>query len=162
MEPVVLAAWEAARWLAAAGLGLLAGALLAEGALLVPYWRTLTAQQFYALHPVYGPRLYRFYAPLTIAAPLAAVAAAALAAIAGATGRGVSIAAALLALALLACYPLFFKGANEAFARRAVPPEALGEALARWARWHWARTAIALAAFACSLFALQGALQDRS
>ena len=139
---------------AAALLGLLAGALLAEGALLVPYWRSLSPEQFYALHPTYGPMLYRFYAPLTIAAPLAALLSAACA-IAFAPGhRLASIAAALLALALVACYGLYFKRANGEFAARAVPDAELAAALARWAAWHRARVVIAVLAFVCSLLAL--------
>jgi hypothetical protein len=138
---------------AATLLGLLAGALLAEGALLVPYWRTLSPEQFYALHPTYGPRLYRFYAPLTIAAPLAALVSAGLA-----TAVGVHVAAAwgaaLLTLALLACYGLFFRRANDAFTRHAVAAEELPAALARWAAWHHARVVIAILAFVCSLLAL--------
>jgi hypothetical protein len=138
---------------AAALLGLLAGALLAEGALLVPYWRTLSPEQFYALHPTYGPRLYRFYAPLTIAAPLAALASAGLA-----TAVGVHVAAAwgaaLLTLALLACYGLYFSRANDEFTRHAVPADELPAALARWAAWHRARVVIAILAFVCSLLAL--------
>lgn len=62
--------------LTAGVLGLLAGALLLEGALLVPYWRTLSAQAFYDLHPVYGPKLFRFFAPLTTAGPALATVAA--------------------------------------------------------------------------------------
>lgn len=45
--------------IAAVSLGLLAGALLAEDRLLVPYWRTVSAETFYALHPTYGPLLYQ-------------------------------------------------------------------------------------------------------
>jgi hypothetical protein len=138
---------------AAALLGLLAGALLAEGALLVPYWRTLTPEQFYALHPTYGPRLYRFYAPLTMAAPLAALLSAG-----GATFVHSHVAAAwgaaLLALALVACYGLYFQRANDAFSRHAVPPDELAPELARWAAWHRARVVIAILAFLSSLLAL--------
>jgi hypothetical protein len=42
-------------------LGLFVGALLAEGALFVPYWKTLKAEAFFSLHKEYGPRLYRFF-----------------------------------------------------------------------------------------------------
>lgn len=139
---------------AAALLGLLAGALLAEGALLVPYWRTLSAEQFYALHPTYGPLLYRFYAPLTVAAPLAALLSAAVATALGADRAAAAWGAALLALALVACYGLFFRRANDAFSRHAVPAADLPAALARWAAWHRARVVIAILAFVCSLLAL--------
>lgn len=143
--------------LAALSLGLLAGALLAEDQLLVPYWRTLPADTFYALHPTFGPLLYRFYAPLTAAAPTAAVLAMLQALLtAGAFGwRGVfAMAAAILALSLLVIYAVFFRAANDAFARHAVPAADLPQALARWAAWHRARVYVVIIAFVMSLGAL--------
>lgn len=143
--------------IAAVSLGLLAGALLAEDRLLVPYWRTVSAETFYALHPTYGPLLFRFFAPLTMAAPLAAVLAVAQVTLqSGAlTARSLAaIAAAVLTCSLVAIYLLYFKAANEAFARRAVSTTDLPAALARWAAWHRARVLICLAAFGLSLVTL--------
>lgn len=143
--------------MAAAILGLLAGALLAEDRLLVPYWRTLSADTFYALHPTYGPLLYRFFAPLTMAAPLAAVLAAVQVALqsGGLTPRSLaSIAAAVLTCSLVAIYLLYFKSANEAFLRRAVSAVDLPAVLARWAAWHRLRVVICVAAFGLSLVTL--------
>lgn len=143
--------------LAAASIGLLAGALLAEDQLLLPYWRTLSADAFYALHPTYGPRLYRFFAPLTALAP-PATALAAIQIVAQSDGIGpraiASIAAAVLTCSLLAFYSLYFKAANDAFARHAVSAEDLPATLARWAAWHRARVLVSLAAFVLSLVAL--------
>ena len=45
---------------AAATLGLWAGALLLEGGVLVPLWRSLPPAEFFTWHPASGPRLYRF------------------------------------------------------------------------------------------------------
>jgi hypothetical protein len=143
--------------MAAASLGLLAGALLAEDRLLVPYWRTLPAETFYALHPTYGPLLYRFFAPLTMAAPLATVLAMVqiLLQYGGLTARSITaIAVAVLTCSLVAIYLLYFKSANDAFARRAVPPEELLAVLARWAAWHRARVLICSVAFLLSLLVL--------
>ena len=144
-------------FMAAGSLGLLAGALLAEDRLLLPYWRTLSADAFYALHPSYGPRLYRFFAPLTAAAPMAAVLAA-IQIVAQSEGLGprttAAITAAVLAWSLVAIYMVYFRPANDAFARHAVSPEDLPAALARWADWHRARVLVCLAAFALSLVAL--------
>ena len=141
----------------AASLGLLAGALLAEDRLLVPYWRTLSAEAFYALHPTFGPMLYRFFAPLTMVAPLAA----ALAMVqvtqqsGGLTLRSLAaIATAVLAFGLVAIYFLYFKSANEALLRRAVSATDLPKTLARWAAWHRARVVIVVAAFGLSLVTL--------
>ncbi len=42
------------------------------------------------------------------------------------------MAAAILALSLLVIYAVFFRAANDAFARHAVPAADLPQALARW------------------------------
>jgi hypothetical protein len=143
--------------LAAVSLGLLAGALLAEDRLLVPYWRTLSADTFYALHPAFGSMLYRFFAPLTMMAPLAAVLSAVQVTVqsGGLTPRSVAaIATAVLTCSLLAIYGLYFKSANDAFSRRAVSAADLPATLARWAAWHRARVVIVVAAFGLSLVTL--------
>ncbi len=143
--------------LAAASLGLLAGALLAEDRLLVPYWRTLPAEAFYALHPTFGPMLYRFFAPLTMAAPLAAALAMVQVTleVGGLTSRSLAATAtAALTFSLVAVYFLYFKSANDALSRRAVSATDLPATLARWAAWHRARVYIAAAAFGLSLITL--------
>lgn len=141
--------------LAAGLLGVFAGALLAEAALLVPYWRELAPQDFYRLHPVYAPRLFRFFAPLTIAVPLIAVCSAVVALVLRAPGRRYGVAAAVLSLTVVATYFVYFKQANDAFADRAVAEHALAGELARWAAWHRGRTGLACVAFALSLLALR-------
>lgn len=143
--------------LAAMSLGLLAGALLAEDRLLLPYWRTLSAETFYELHPTYGPLLYRFFAPLTMAAPSAAVLAAVQVIVqsgALAPRSLAAITAAVLTCSLVAIYFVFFKSANEAFERRAVAESDLPTALARWATWHRARVLVCVAAFGFSVVTL--------
>ena len=54
--------------LATVALGLFAGSLLTEGALLVPYWRTLSPSEFFGRHGDFGPRLFRYFFPVTNAA----------------------------------------------------------------------------------------------
>lgn len=143
--------------LAAGSLGILAGALLAEDRLLVPYWRTLPAETFFAQHPIVGPMLYRFFAPLTMAAPLAAVLSMAQVILQSGVLTPRSFAAivtAVLTCSLVAIYFLYFKAANEAFLARAVSAADLPATLARWAAWHRARVIIVVAAFALSLLTL--------
>lgn len=142
---------------AALSLGLLAGALLAEDRLLLPYFRTLSAETFFALHPMFGPMLFRFFAPLTIVPPVATVLAAVQTIRMSGTFAPASlaaVAAAMLTCGLLAIYQLFFKSANAAFERRTVPDTDLPAALTRWAAWHRARVLVCLAAFGLSLVAL--------
>ena len=62
--------------LAVLALGLSAGALVAEGAVLVPFWRSLQPESFLAWYRQHATLLLRFFGPLEIvAASLAVVAA---------------------------------------------------------------------------------------
>ncbi len=132
-------------------LGLFIGALLAEGALLVPYWRTLSPEQFFSLHKVFGPRLYRFYAPLTITATLLMVSTAIVCWLAEHPGRMATLIAGVLTLSMIAIYFLYFRGANAKFAAASIRAEELSPELARWAKWHWLRVAVGIIAFAVAL-----------
>lgn len=135
-------------------LGLLAGALWAEGGLLVPYWKTLKATEFYRLHPEYAPRLFRFFAPITAIAPAVALAAACLAWYTHAEARWLSSCTALLANALVVIYFAYFKQTNLAFARATISAEHLPAELNRWHNWHRLRVAICLLAFLLSIASL--------
>ena len=150
-------------FLAAAGLALFAGALLTEAMVLVPMWRTLEPQAFFTLHAAHAHRLYAFFAPLTVSAVLLAVLAALISVATHSPHGSASVVAAVLALVVLATYPLYFQRANAGFsaastgcaaantAHAALPAE-----LARWASWHWFRTAVSLGALTAALLALRG------
>jgi hypothetical protein len=147
---------EVMLFLSAAGLALFVGALLTEAMVLVPMWRTLQPQEFFTLHAAHAHRLYTFFAPLTVSATLLAVGAA-IASVA--TDRPLSsaaVVAAVLALFVLSTYFLYFQRANASFAAASITHEALPAELARWASWHWFRTAIGLVALASALLALRG------
>ena len=136
-------------------LGLLVGALLAEGCVLVPYWRSLPADVFFSMRQDFGPRLYRFFAPLTTTATLLTIISALIEIVRPThTARFSVAAAALLALVMVAFYGLYFKRANAAFAAGLFSQGELADELKRWARWHWVRVGIGLAAFAASLTGL--------
>ena len=147
---------EAMVFLAAASLALFIGALLTEAMVLVPMWRTLQPQEFFALHAAHAHRLYAFFAPLTVSATLLAVVAAITSVAANRPQSSASIVAAALALVVLSTYGLYFRRANASFAEASITHEALPAELARWASWHWFRTAIGLVALASALLALRG------
>ena len=149
---------EAMPLLSAAGLALFVGALLTEAIVLVPMWRTLQPQEFFALHAAHAHRLYAFFAPLTVGATLLAVIAAITSVAADRPLSSASVAAAVLALVILATYPLYFQRANAGFADASITHEALPAELARWAAWHWFRTSVGLVALASALLALRGTL----
>lgn len=140
--------------LSAGTIGLLVGALLAEGAMFVPYWRSLSADTFYSLHKEYGPRLYRFFAPLTIAPSLLTFGAAGACMWASDSGRWPTLIAALLFLSVIMTYIAYFKQANARFARASLSPDELSAELARWANWHWARVVLGILAFGAALLGI--------
>jgi hypothetical protein len=142
--------------LAAGCLALFIGALFVEAMVLVPMWRSLKPQEFFALHAAHAHRLYAFFAPLTVSATLLAVAAAITSVTTNRPLSFASVIAAVLALMMLATYGLYFRHANAKFAEASITYEALPAELARWASWHWFRTTIGLVALASALLALRG------
>ena len=147
---------EVMPFLAAAGLALFVGALLTEAMVLVPMWRTFQPQEFFTLHAAHAHRLYTFFAPLTVSATLLAVVAAITSVATGRPLSSASVVAAVLALVILSTYILYFQRANASFAEASITHEALPAELARWASWHWFRTAVGLVALASALLALRG------
>ncbi|MET0335772.1 MAG: hypothetical protein ABW190_16005 [Rhizobacter sp.] len=143
-------------FLAAAGLALFVGALLTEAMVLVPMWRSLQPQEFFTLHAAHAHRLYTFFAPLTMGATLLAVLAAITSVATNRPLASASVVAGAISLVILSTYGLYFRRANASFAEASITHEALPAELARWAAWHWFRTAIGLVALAASLLALRG------
>jgi len=127
--------------------GLLAGSLLTEGMVLVPFWRGLPMAKFYELHGSGGPKLFRYFAPLTTIAVLAAVVHAATSG-----GTGSWIAASLCCLTL-ASFFVFFRSVNSQLSAHAYNEADLSAVLGKWAMWHHARTFLMLSAFAILSFA---------
>lgn len=137
-------------------IGLLAGSLLTEAVILVPYWRRMEPAEFFRLHGSLGPNLFRYFAPLTILAVGLAVV---LAFISGATSIPWVISA-VLCLTALAIFFIYFRAANQRFAAHNMPDEALKGELTNWASWHWLRTTIIVIALGTSIFGhtLEGGL----
>ncbi len=135
-------------------LGLFAGSLLTEALLLVPYFRSLSFEDFNRLHGAFGPRLFRYYAPLTIAATVIPLAAAAATILDYPRTNFFAWSAAALVLVILGTYIFYFRAANLAFAERRLDEPALTKELARWASVHTFRTALAMCAFIASVLAV--------
>jgi hypothetical protein len=135
-------------------LGLSAGALLAEGGLLVPFWRSLPPESFLGWYREHASILQRFFGPLQIAAFALAAVAAALRWFVRGSASPFLVLAALLAFAVLVAFPLYFERVNASFAAGTIAPDLVPEELRRWSSWHWVRTIIATAAFVAGVTAL--------
>lgn len=125
-------------------IGIYAGSLLTEAMILVPYWRRMEADEFFSLHETLGPNLLRFFAPLTMIAVFASV-------LAAAFGDKWKILAGALCVSALIIFFLYFKKANASFAAHSLQDKDLEKELTRWARWHWLRTVIVIAALTASV-----------
>lgn len=136
--------------IAAFFLGLLAGSLLLEGLVLVPFFRKLKPEEFFSFHPIVGQQLFRYFAPLTSLAVFMAIISAIWA---GGSNIGLNISAAASLIVLL-FFPFYFKNANEAFSNGQVSTDELPERLAQWGKVHSARTMVAVAAFGLAVFSV--------
>jgi hypothetical protein len=134
-------------------LGLFAGSLLTEAFLLVPYFRSIKFDDFYRLHDDFGPRLYRYYAPLTIAATVLPLVSAAAITLVDPTKSSLSWLAAALSFAIMTTYFLYFRRANLSFAEKRLSETELELELTRWSGVHNFRTVLAISAFVVSILA---------
>jgi hypothetical protein len=141
-------------FLSAIALGLSAGALLVEGAVLIPFWRSQQPEAFLAWYREHAALLLRFFGPMEISAAVIAVLVALLKWTSAGSDAHLSIAAAVLAVAVLGSFPLYFQRANASFAAGTIAVDRVAPELRRWALWHLARTAIAMASFILAVLAL--------
>lgn len=132
--------------------GLLAGALLTEARILVPYWKTMPPAEFLRLHHTMASSLFGFYAPLTIAGSALPIVTSILNIAFKDPSSAWWLVSGLCAISLLAFYFGFFKKANQTFADTsdATVAEAV---LKKWAFLHNLRTLIAVGGFLAAVAA---------
>jgi Domain of unknown function (DUF1772) len=143
------------RYLSAASLGVFAGAMLTEGGVLVPFWRALAPEDFLRWYAANAGRLLAFFSPVTAVSAVLALLAAVGSFWEGHPGRWWALGAALLVLAAVVSFFVYFEHANASFERATIAVDAVPAELARWGAWHNARTAVSLAALAAALLALR-------
>jgi hypothetical protein len=146
--------FDVVRFLSAASLGLFAGAMLTEGGVLVPYWRSLEATEFFAWYGRNGHRLHGFFSPLTIVSALLAIAAASVSFWEGYSGRWLALLAAVISLSVVSMFFLYFQGANASFTAASLDTNKVPAELARWSMWNWWRTGLSFVAFAVAMLSL--------
>ena len=152
--PLINLTSELIHILSTAGIGLLVGALLTEGCLLVPYWRSLSADRFHALYRELHPLLYRYFTPLTVAPLVLSLIAVVIGLVISGSKSWLTLTAGVLMVWVTATHEVYFKKANSQFAAGSLSPDALSNELARWSAWNWFRVGLGLMAFGASLLGL--------
>jgi len=130
------------------------GTQIAEGVLLVPYWQSLPAKEFYHFYEQFGPSIGRFYTVLTIIAALIPIAIALILFRRKSPAFKYALASAIFALLFVASFYIYFKGANELFYEATLSEELLKIELIRWEKWHWSRIGIELLSLICLISAV--------
>src|SRR5262245_32326627 len=133
--------------LAVVALGLSAGAVVAEGAILIPFWRSLEPAAFLAWYHQHARLLLWFFGPLEVASALLVVLAALVSWFTGERSSGLLAGASVLALLVLAAFPLYFQRANGSFVEATIATTEVPMELHRYSNYHWVRVALAVAAF---------------
>jgi hypothetical protein len=136
-------------------LGLLAGGMLVIGVSFVSFWKSLSPSDFQAWFASYSHLIGRLMIPVGAGSIAASVATLVVCWSGPATRRRWLLIAALSAIVVMATYPIFFAGTNEAFVRGGLSDSAVRSLLDRWATWHWIRTSLGILGFFAALRALQ-------
>ena len=135
-------------------LAIFLGTQLTEAILFVPYWKKMLPKDFFELHKVYGSKIHRFFAPITILATIIPVITMVYSLVESNNIRLYTVLMGIFTLMFFSTYFLYFKKANESFAEASLTDEELPIELDRWDKWHWSRVFFEFAALAFALIAL--------
>ena len=118
------------------------GSQITEGVLLVPYWQSLTAADFYAYYNKFGPSIGQFYTVLTIVVGVIPVAVAIYCKLINSNALKYALISSFFAIGFVASFYVYFKGANELFYQASLNDLELKKELIIWSYWHWGRVFI--------------------
>ncbi|WP_370086427.1 hypothetical protein [Ekhidna sp.] len=115
------------------------GSQITEGVLLVPYWKSLPASDFYSYYKHFGPSIGRFYTILTIIAALIPISISIYCKQVDSNALKLALSSSFFAILFIACFYIYFKDANELFYQASLSEIALKKELVTWSYWHWGR-----------------------
>lgn len=138
-----------------ASFGLLVGSWLLEALVLVPFWRTMKAEDFLALYADLGVWIYRYFAPLTIITTVLGLSATVAPFVRGDAPGMYQLISMAMILITLGMFAVYFKKSIANFKAGIVGDGGVAEDLRRWARWHSVRVAVGMIGFVSSLIALR-------
>ncbi len=109
---------------------------------------------FFEQHESVGPLIYRFFAPITIAATVIPLITVLVNFIFNSNQLVLFYILGGSTLMFFSTYFLYFKDANQMFADRSISNEDLENELVRWGNWHWFRIVFEAIAFLSSIIIL--------
>ena len=115
------------------------GSQITEAIILVPYWQSLSASDFYLYYLNFGPSIGRFYTILTIIALIIPIGLSVYHIRTKSASLRYSIISAIFSTSFVACFYIYFKGTNELFYQSAFSENDLKVELVTWSQWHWCR-----------------------
>ena len=118
------------------------GSQITEGVLIVPYWQSLSAKEFYSYYNNFGHLIGGFYTILTIIALLIPLFTFFYCKFKKSKGLNFALVSALFAILFVASFYVYFKGANELFFQSTLNEIELKKELIIWSYWHWGRVVI--------------------
>jgi hypothetical protein len=130
------------------------GSQITESVLLVPYWKSLSASDFYTYYAQHGPVIGRFYTVLTIIAALIPISVAVYCKRINSRGLKFALVSSFFAILFIASFYVYFKGTNELFYEAHFTEAALKKELIVWNYWHWGRIVLEFTSLVFLMLAL--------
>jgi hypothetical protein len=135
-------------------LGVFFGTQLVEAVLIVPYWKELSANNFFEFYKTYGEKLHQFYAPLTIVSTMLPITIFVYYLFSKSKTELLMWLMTVSTILFFVTFFLYFKEANLNFTERIISNKELAYELIIWGKWHWGRVVCEAIAFGCSLILL--------
>lgn len=149
-------------FLAVAIFSIFIGSQITEGVLLVPYWQSLSAEEFYAYYAEFGPAIGTFYTILTVLAAIIPMIVALYCKTIHSNGFQFALLSSFLAILFVSAFYVYFKGTNELFYQGLLDEMSLEKELITWNYWHWGRIVIEFLSAVFLIAALTRIKLDRS
>ena len=130
------------------------GSQITEGMLLVPYWQSLPAADFYVYYNDFGPLIGRFYTVLTVIAALIPISIAIYCKLRNSAGLKYALISSFFAILFVSSFYIYFKDTNALFYQAALSDTDLKSELITWSYWHWSRIVIEFVALVFLILSL--------
>jgi len=138
------------------------GSQITEGILLVPYWKSLSAIEFYEYYRLFGPVIGRFYTILTITAVLLPLGVSIYCVLNKFRALKLALVSTFFSFLVILVFYAYFKGINQQFYTASFNSLQLKAELEIWGYWHWCRVILEFLSLTFFILTLNILTKDRS